>query len=95
MRNESGLLDVRELHGYLMVRHREVEGAEHCGTSERVEGLIESRERETIKLRYRIETPVVHSHAPSAILLADHDHRRCPRRGRGARNLGGHKLLGF
>ena len=87
VRNERGLVDVRRLYWDLILRHREVEQAENCGACERIERLIESRERERVKLRDGVESADVDAHSPTSVFLPNNYYRRCPRRARGARDV--------
>ena len=76
----SSLLDVDRFGRYLIIGHRQVETAEHSGSSERVQCLIKSGEQKTIEFRDRIQSPEVYSHSPAAIIPPDHNDWRCPRR---------------
>ena len=73
VRYESSLFDVDRFNRHLVIGHRQVETAEHSGSSERVKCFIESGQRERIELRDRIKALIVDAHSPAAVFLPDHD----------------------
>ena len=93
--DKSCSLDVRRLHGNLIIRHREIEAAEDCGASERVESFIEAWQRKTVKFRREIQTSMIYAHLPAAVLLSNHHDWIYPRRSRRARDVSKHEPIDF
>ena len=73
MHYEGILFDVNWFDRHLVIGHRQVESAEHSGSSERVKSFIESGQREQIELCDRIQAPIVDTHLPAAVFLPDND----------------------
>ena len=88
-------IDIRRLHGNLIIRIREVETAENCRASERVESFIEAWKRQTIEFSHGVQTSIVYTHPPAAVFLLNNHDLRCPRRCRRARDVSRHELIDF
>ena len=93
--DESNLLDVRRLYGYLMIRHREVEIAEDCGDSERVKRFIEAWQQETFEFRHEFQTSIIDAHPQTAVHLSNHHDWKYPRRSRRARDVTRREFIDF